>query len=158
MTSCCFVTAQKAFSVSASLPQRGLVKNGCFVRRTTREIMMPKNKTVPTNGSQGPVTVRGTVPGCNYRDNSCLIIQWGEEPGSPLGGVWVAVRENSLNEGLSSPYITMGLSKLNPPSLCPINKDMNDNEWTMGLLKPKILAHEKTWHLWCRMSKLKFLC
>lgn len=50
----------------------------------------------------------------------------------------MAVRENSLNEGLSSPYITMGLSKLNPPSLCSINKDMNDNECTMGLLKPNV--------------------
>ena len=43
--------------------------------RTTREIMMLKNKTVLADGSQAPVTVRGTVPGCNYRDNSCLIIQ-----------------------------------------------------------------------------------
>ncbi len=48
----------------------------------------------------------------------------------------MAVRENSLNEGLSSPYITMGLSKLNTPSLCSIDKDMNDNDCTMGLLKP----------------------
>lgn len=57
----------------------------------------------------------------------------------------MAVRENSLNEGLSSPYMTMGLSKLNPPSLCSANKELSDNECTMGLLKPKgpiILAHE----------------
>lgn len=99
--------------------------------------MMPKNKRLsqPT-ARRAPVTVRGAVPGRNYRDNSCLIIQRGEEPGSPLGGVWVAVRENSLNEGLSSPYITMGLSKLNTPSLWSINKDVSDNEHTMGLLKP----------------------
>lgn len=50
----------------------------------------------------------------------------------------MAVGENSLNEGLSSSYITMGLSKLHPPSLCSINKDMNDNECTMGLLKPNV--------------------
>lgn len=30
----------------------------------------------------------------------------------------------------------MGLSKLNPQSLCSINKDMDDNECTMGLPKP----------------------
>lgn len=132
--------------------------------------MMPQNKTVPTSGSQGSVTVRGTVPGRNYRDNSCLIIQWGDEPCSPLGGVWVAVRENSLNEGLSRPHITMGLSKLNPPSLCSINKDMTDNECTMGLLKPRNVpssslmsvprAHEDTalvmpmWHVVGQASEL----
>lgn len=86
--SCCFVSAQKASSVSASLPPRALVKMGVlFLHKRNNDA--PKNKTVLTNGSQGPVTVRGAVPGCNYRDNSCLIIQWGEEPCSPLERVCV---------------------------------------------------------------------
>lgn len=88
MTSCCFVTAQKAFSVLASLPLRALVKkkkkkDALFAAQRENNDA-PQNKTVLTNGSQGPVTVRGTVPGCNYWDNSCLIIQWGEEPSSPI--------------------------------------------------------------------------
>lgn len=129
-----------------------------FCSSTTREIMMPpplqeKNtKLSRPMAHRAPVTViRGTVPECNYRDNSCLIIQWGEEPGSPLGGVWVAVRENSLNEGLSSPSITMGLSKLNPASLRSVNKDVSDNECTMGgsSKRPIIPASERStrgWH------------
>lgn len=55
--------------------------------------------------------------------------------------------ENIHNEGLSRPYVTMGLSKLNPPSLCFINKEIYDNGCTMGLLKAKAqasaAAHER---------------
>lgn len=63
----------------------------------------------------------------------------------------MAVRENSLNEGLSSPSITMGLSKLNPASLRSVNKDVSDNECTMGgsSKHPIIPASERStrgWH------------
>lgn len=63
----------------------------------------------------------------------------------------MAVRENSLNEGLSSPSITMGLSKLNPASLRSVNKDVSDNECTMGgsSKRPIIPASERStrgWH------------
>lgn len=62
----------------------------------------------------------------------------------------MAGRENSLNEGLSSPSITMGLSKLNPASLCSINKDVSDNECTMGAPQtsnhPRGRASTRGWH------------
>lgn len=50
----------------------------------------------------------------------------------------MAMKENSFNEGLSSPNITMGLSKLNPPCLSSVNKDVKDNEYTEGPLKLKV--------------------
>lgn len=36
---------------------------------------MLKNKTALTRSSQGRALIGGTVPGCNYMDKSCLIIQ-----------------------------------------------------------------------------------